>query len=51
MIYNSAMNDYKKVRSACTVYIVLFVTAFLIIIIISTVFIYFHWYSKRKKIY
>ena len=36
-------NDYKN---SYTIYIVLFVIAFLIIISISSVFIYFHWYLK-----
>ena len=40
-------NDCKNVCSSCTVYIVLFVIAFLIIIGISCAFIYFHWYLKR----
>ena len=40
-------NDCKNVCSSCTVYIVLFVIAFLIIFGISCAFIYFHWYLKR----
>ena len=51
LVYNSTMNNHKKVCSTWTVYIVLFVTAFLIIISISSAFIYFHWYSERRKIY
>ena len=42
MIYN----DYENVRNSCTIYIILFVIAFLIIISISDAFIYFHWYLK-----
>ena len=38
MIYN----DYENVCNSCTIYIVLFVIAFLIIIGISSAFIYFH---------
>ena len=32
MIYNGTVNDYEKVCNSCTIYIVLFVIAFLIII-------------------
>ena len=35
--------DYENVYNSCTIYIVLFVIAFLIIIGISNAFIYFHW--------
>ena len=38
MIYN----DYGNVYNSCTVYIALFVTAFLIIIGISSAYFYFH---------
>ena len=52
MIYNGALNaiplnDYGKVYNSCTVYIV-FAIFFMISISISSVFIYFHWYFKRK---
>ena len=40
------MNDHKKVCNSCAIYIVLFVIAFLIIIGIASVFIYFYWYLK-----
>ena len=46
MIHNGTLNDYKKVCSSCTVYIVLFAITFLIIIGISCDLIYFHWYLK-----
>ena len=49
MIYNGAFNDYKKVCSSCAVYIV-FVIFLIISISISSVFIYFQWYSKKKDI-
>ena len=47
-------NDYKNVsgsceRSSCTIYIVLFVIAFFMIVCISSVFIYFHWYLKKSN--
>ena len=37
---------YKKVSNSCTIYIVLF-AVFLITSILSSVFIYFHWYLKK----
>ena len=40
-------NDYENICNSCTIYIILFVIAFLIIISISSVFIYFHWYLRR----
>ena len=46
MIYNSILNDYEKICSSCTVYIVLFIIFFIISISISGVFIYFYWYLK-----
>ena len=48
MIYNGALNDYKKICNTCTVYIVLLVIFFIISITISSVFIYFHWCLKRR---
>ena len=50
IIYNGIVNDYEKVCNSCTIYIVLFVIAFLIIIVIISAFIYFHWYSKEDII-
>ena len=49
MIYNRTLNDYENVCDSCTIYIVLFVIAFLIIIGISSAFIYFHWYLKKDN--
>ena len=46
MIYNKTLNHYKKVCNSCTIYILLFVIAFLIITGIQSAFIYFHWYLK-----
>ena len=46
MIYNGTLNDYENIWNSCTIYIVLIVIAFLIIIGISSVFIYFQWYLK-----
>ena len=39
-------NDYENICDSCTVYIALFAIAFLRIIGINSVFIYFHWYLK-----
>ena len=50
MIYSETLNDYGKVCNSCTIYIVLFVIAFLIIIGISSAFIYFHCYLKNVNI-
>ena len=49
MIYNKTFNDYKNICNSCTIYILLFVIAFLIIISISSGFIYFHWYLKKDS--
>ena len=40
--------DFQKICSSCTVYIVLFAIFFIISVSISSVFIYFHWYLKKK---
>ena len=45
MIYN----HYRNVCNYCTVYIVLFVIAVLIIICISSVFVCFHWYLTKSS--
>ena len=50
VIYNSTLNHSEKICSSCTVYIVLFVILFIINISINSLFIYFHWYLKRKYI-
>ena len=49
MIYDGTINDFKKVCNSCTIYIVLFLI--FLIISISNVFIYFHWYLKRDNIH
>ena len=53
MIYNGILNeipfnDYKIVGN-CRLYIVLFVVFLVASTVISTVFIYFHWYSKKLQ--
>ena len=48
MIYNAASNGYKKVCNSRTIYIVLFIIAFLIIIGINSAFVYFQWYLRRS---
>ena len=47
MIYNATLNNYENVCGSCTIYTVLFVIAFSIIIGISRAFICFHWYLKK----
>ena len=39
MIYNGTVNDYEKVYNPCTIYIILFIIAFLIIIGISRAYL------------
>ena len=43
MVFNATLNYHKKCNS-CTIYIVLFVIAFLIISDISSVYFHFNWY-------
>ena len=50
MIYDSTLNDYKKIYSPCTVCLILFVIAFLMNIGISSAYFYFHWYLKINDI-
>ena len=50
MIYNETLNDYEKVCNSCTVYIVLFIIALLIIIGINSLYFYFLWYLKKTDI-
>ena len=50
MIYNETLNDYEKVCNSCTVYIVLFIIALLIIIGINSLYFHFHWYLKKTDI-
>ena len=49
MSHNATFNDHRRVCNSCTIYIVLLVIAFSIIIGISSVFFYFHWYLKRNN--
>ena len=53
MLYNQTLNAiplhvYKKVCNSCTVYVVLFVIFLITSIWICSIFIYFHWYLKRR---
>ena len=50
MMYNNTLGDYGKACNSCTIDFVLFVIAFLIIIGISSVFVYSHWYLKTRYI-
>ena len=47
MICNTTLNE--KVCSSCTINVILFATALLIIITIGSVYIYFYWYLKRSN--
>ena len=49
MIHNTTLNDYKQVCKLYTIHIVLLIVTFLIIISISSAFIYFHWYLKKDN--
>ena len=48
MIYHRSLNDYGKVCNSWTIYIVLFVIAFLIIFGISSAYFYFYWCFKKR---
>ena len=50
IIYNGTLNCDENVCNFCTVYIVLFAIAFLIIIRISSAYFYFHWYFRKGNI-
>ena len=51
MIYNSTSNDYKKICSSCTIYVVFFVVFLIIIVSISSVFFYLFSLVLKNKIY
>ena len=43
-------NNYKNVCNSCTIYIVLLVIFLIISLSISSVSVYFHWYSKKDTL-
>ena len=49
MIYNGTLSNYENVCNSCTIYVVFFVIFLIISAILSSVFIYFHWYLKRRN--
>ena len=49
MIYNTTLNDHEKVYNSDAIYLVLLVSAFLIIIAISSAFIYFLGYLYKDN--
>ena len=48
-LYSNEINDYEKICSSWSVYIVLLVIFFIVSIKISSVFIYFHWHLKKSN--
>ena len=50
IIHNVNLNDYGKVCKSCTIYIVLLIITFMIIIGISSGFFYFHWLLSEEFI-
>ena len=49
MIYNVTLNDNRKVWDVCTIYRELSIMFFIIIISISSGYIYFYWYLKKQN--
>ena len=49
MINNETLNDYGNVCNSCTICIVSYFIALLIIIGISSAYFYFYWYLKRSN--
>ena len=49
MVYNATLSDYGRVCKSCTLYVVLLIIAFIIIMDISGA--YFYFYSTQKKDY
>ena len=47
---NVTLNECKNGCNSCMIYILLYVILLIVSISISSVFIYFHWYLKRKYI-
>ena len=47
MIYNPTLNDYGKMRRSGTIYMMLLVIVFLIIIGTGSTYFSFHWYLKK----
>ena len=47
MVYNATLSDYGRVCKSCTLYVVLLIIAFIIIMDISGA--YFYFYSTQKK--
>ena len=48
VVCNGTLNYYGKICNFCTVYIVLLVIFFIMSVSISSIFIYFHCYLKRR---
>ena len=48
-LHSNEINDYEKICSSCSVYILLLVIFFIVTISISNVFIYFHRNLKKSN--
>ena len=48
VVYDGTLNDYRKVCKSYTIYTVLFITAFSIVVGISSGFLYFYCYLKKR---
>ena len=48
-LHSNEINDYEKICSSCSVYIVLLLIFFILSINISSVFIYFHGCLKKRN--
>ena len=48
-LHSNEINDYEKIFSSCSAYIVLLAIFFILSINISSVFVYFHWYLKKSS--
>ena len=46
-LHSNEINDYEKVCSSFSVYIVFLVMFFILSISVSSIFVYFHWYLKK----
>ena len=50
MVYNATFYDYEKVCNSCTLYTVLLITTFIIIMSIGSAYLYFYCHTKKIMI-